>query len=153
MSLFRRHREREVPALNMASMPDLIFTVLFFFMIVTHMRSVPVKVKYQVPAGTELTKLTRKTAITYIYIGQPLMKDGKQTDGQTTIQLNDKFADLSQVSPFVRKERAEMSVEDKKSMVVSLKADRETPMGIITDVKQELRQSGAYRLNYSAVNR
>lgn len=153
MSLFRRHREREVPGLNMASMPDLIFTVLFFFMIVTHMRSVPVKVKYQVPAGTELTKLTRKTAITYIYIGKPLTKVGKQTGGQTTIQLNDKFADLSQVSPFVRKERAEMSVEDKKSMVVSLKADRETPMGIITDVKQELRQSGAYRLNYSAVNR
>jgi biopolymer transport protein ExbD len=154
MSLFRRHREREVPGLNMSSMPDLIFTVLFFFMIVTHMRSVPVKVKYQVPAGTELTKLTRKTAITYIYIGKPLTTTaGKRADGQTLIQLNDKFADISHISPFVRKERAEMSIEDKKNMVVSLKADRETPMGIITDVKQELRQSGAFRLNYSATNR
>jgi biopolymer transport protein ExbD len=154
MSLFRRHREREVPGLNMSSMPDLIFTVLFFFMIVTHMRSVPVKVKYQVPAGTELTKLTRKTAITYIYIGKPLTATaGKGADGQTLIQLNDKFADISHISPFVRKERAEMSIEDKKNMVVSLKADRETPMGIITDVKQELRQSGAFRLNYSATNR
>ena len=66
MSRFIKH-SHEVPALNMASMPDLIFTVLFFFMIVTHMRSVPLKVVYQVPAGTELTKLTKKSSTTYIY--------------------------------------------------------------------------------------
>ena len=69
MSMFRRRRRQDVPALNTASLPDLIFTVLFFFMIVTHMRQVTLKVQYQVPAGTELTKLTKKSAVTYIYIG------------------------------------------------------------------------------------
>ena len=60
MSMFRRRLRHDVPALNTASLPDLIFTVLFFFMIVTHMRQVTLKVQYQVPAGTELTKLTKK---------------------------------------------------------------------------------------------
>lgn len=72
MSMFKR-RKYEVPGLNAASLPDLIFTVLFFFMIVTHMQKVAVKVKYQVPQGTELTRLTKKSAVTYIYIGYPPM--------------------------------------------------------------------------------
>ena len=65
--MFKRTR-REIPGLNTSSLPDLIFTVLFFFMIVTHMRKVTLKVKYQVPQGTELTRLTKKTAVSYIYI-------------------------------------------------------------------------------------
>lgn len=73
--MFRR-RDHEVPGLNTASLPDLIFTVLFFFMIVTHMREVQVKVKYQVPQGTELERLTKKSAVSYIYIGKPLLPDG-----------------------------------------------------------------------------
>ena len=71
MSMFKRTR-REIPGLNTSSLPDLIFTVLFFFMIVTHMRKVTLKVKYQVPQGTELTRLTKKTAVSYIYIGKPV---------------------------------------------------------------------------------
>ena len=153
MSIIRRHHEQSVPGLNMSSMPDLIFTVLFFFMIVTHMRSVPVKVKYQVPVGTELTKLTRKTAVTYIYIGRPLSETINGDSSRTCIQLNDKYADIASIAPYVRGERAAMTPEDKKIMTVSLKADRNTPMGLITDVKQELRRSAAFRVNYSAVNR
>jgi len=70
MSRFRR-RSHEMPGLNTASLPDLIFSVLFFFMIVTHMRKVTIKVKYRVPHATELTRLTKKTAISYVYIGKP----------------------------------------------------------------------------------
>lgn len=148
MSLFRR-QHHSVPGLNMASMPDLIFTVLFFFMIVTHMRSVPVKVKYQVPEGTELTKLTKKSAITYIYIGQPFAS----TDSVTHIQLNDKFADVKEVTPYIQAERERMLPEDQAIMTVSIKADQNTNMGIITDVKQALRNANANRINYSAINR
>ena len=148
MSRFIKH-SREVPALNMASMPDLIFTVLFFFMIVTHMRSVPLKVKYQVPAGTELTRLTKKAATTYIYIGKPL----GQKDAKTSIQLNDKFADADQVTGYVMAERRRMQPDDAHNMTVDIKADRHTDMGTITDVKQALRKAQAYRIHYSAVNR
>lgn len=90
MSMFRR-REHTAPGLNTASLPDLIFSVLFFFMIVTHMQKVAVKVQYRTPQGTELTRLTKKTAVTYIYIGKAAGTMGQATHGRTMIQLNDKF--------------------------------------------------------------
>lgn len=148
MNMFRHHR-REVPALNMASLPDLIFTVLFFFMIVTHMRKVALKVKYQVPAGTELTRLTKKSTVSYIYIGKPI--DGSN-NAATQIQLNDKLSTIPDVMDYVTAERNRMTPEDAQAMTVSIKADRHTDMGTITDVKQALRQAHALRINYSAVH-
>ncbi len=152
MSLFRTHR-RQVPGLNTASLPDLIFTVLFFFMIVTHMRKVALKVKYQVPQGTELNRLTKKSTVTYIYIGRPTAEAQGAVGAGTRIQLNDKYADVADVADFVTAERNRMSPEDAQAMIVSIKADRQTDMGTITDVKQALRQANALRINYSAVSR
>lgn len=152
MSIIKRTR-REVPLLNTAALPDLIFTVLFFFITVTHMREVTLKVKYRVPEGTELTKLTKKSAVTYIYIGKPT-QDMRATAGDDThIQINDKYVDLAAVTDYVAAERSRMSPEDEQAMSVSVKADRETEMGMITDVKQALRKAGALRVNYSAVSK
>ena len=86
MSIYRR-RSHDIPELNTASLPDLIFTILFFFMLVTHMRKVAVKVKYQVPQGTELTKLVKKTAITYLYIGKPMNETGQLASDSLCIQM------------------------------------------------------------------
>ena len=97
MSMFKRTR-REIPELNTSSLPDLIFTVLFFFMIVTHMRKVTLKVKYQVPQGTELTRLTKKTAVSYIYIGKPVTGT---VQGNTVIQLNDKYATTTDIIDYI----------------------------------------------------
>lgn len=149
MTMFRRRRH-EVPGLNTASLPDLIFTVLFFFMIVTHMQKVAVKVQYRAPQGTELTRLTKKTAVTYIYIGKPQAGLRKVYGNKTRVQLNDKFAEPSAVADYVSAERDRMSPEDQQQMTVSIKADRGTQMGIINDVKMSLRQAKAYRINYSA---
>lgn len=142
MSIFRDREKREMPGLNTAALPDLIFTVLFFFMIVTHMRSVPLKVKYQVPAGTEITKLVKKSTVTFIYIGK--------VDGKTRIQLNDKLATIDDVEAYVKAERQRMQPEDMRRQTVSIKADRTTDMQVITDVKQALRRANAYTINYSA---
>lgn len=147
MSIYRS-RHHQVPGLNTASLPDLIFTVLFFFMIVTHMQKVAVKVKYRVPQGTELTRLTKKSAVTYIYIGRPI--NGQHTQGGTRIQVNDKFTTPVELADYIVAERERMSPEDVEQMTISIKADRNTPMGIITDVKQALRQAKAYRITYSA---
>ncbi len=149
MSMFK-HRRREVPSLNLASLPDLIFTVLFFFMIVTHMRKVTLKVKYQVPAGTELTRLTKKSAVSYIYIGEREQASG-DTSGRMFIQMNDKLVTIPEVMDYVTAERNRMSPADAQAMTVSIKADRRTDMGTVTDVKQALRRVGALRINYSAV--
>lgn len=141
-----RHNRGGVPQLNTASMPDLIFTVLFFFMIVTHMRKVTLKVEYQVPQGTELTRLTKKTAVSYVYIG----KRNGQKGADMQVQLNDKFAQVEDIAGYVAAERDRMSPADLPNMTVSIKADRSAPMGLITDVKQQLRRANALRINYSA---
>lgn len=152
MSLIRK-RKHNMPQLKTAALPDLIFVVLFFFITVTHMREVTLKVKYRVPEGTELTKLTRKSAVTYIYIGPPA--DNMATGGNagTRIQINDKYADLPAVTDFMAEERARMAPEDADVMSVSIKADRNTEMGLISDVRQALRQAGVPRISFSAVKK
>ena len=120
-SIFRRS-SHDMPGLNLASMPDLIFTVLFFFMIVTHMRHDDVKVRYQVPAGTEVQKLQQKSAVINIYIGE-----GK-------IQVNNQLTDVEHLPQLIEAERKKLS---------------EAPMGIIADVKEALQRSFALRINYS----
>ena len=149
MSMFKRTR-REIPGLNTSSLPDLIFTVLFFFMIVTHMRKVTLKVKYQVPQGTELTRLTKKTAVSYIYIGKPVTGT---VQGNTVIQLNDKYATTTDIIDYIAAEKSCMSPEDQQQMTVSIKADRSTKMGIISEVKQALRKSKALKISYSATEK
>lgn len=146
-------KSHEVPGLNTSSLPDLIFSVLFFFMIVTHMRQVTLKVECRVPQGKQLTRLTKKSAVSYIYIGKPT-KDlkGKYGDG-TQIQLNDKFATVPEVMDYVTAEKKRMSPEDQRLMTVSIKADQDTKMGVITDVKQALRQAKALKINYSATEK
>lgn len=144
--LFRR-REREVPGLNTASLPDLIFTVLFFFMIVTHMRDIDLKVRYHVPQGTELQKQGHKSAVCFIYIGR---LPGEQS---FSIQLNNRLATIDDIRAYIAEERNRMSAEDQARMTVSIKADRDVPMGIISDVKRELQRSFALKINYSATEK
>lgn len=152
MSFFRRSK-RTVPTLNTSSLPDLVFTVLFFFITVTHMRQVTLKVKYRVPQGTELTRLTRKSAVTHVYIGRPVDQMNRVTGQKPRIQLNDKYADVPAVTDFVSSERRRMQPEDAKNMTVSLKIDRATDMGTVSDVKLALRRGGAFRVSYSAVSK
>lgn len=152
MSFFR-HGKREVPMLNTASLPDLIFTVLFFFITVTHMREVTLKVKYRVPEGTELTRLVKKSAVTHIYIGRPTDGMGHIVSAKSRIQVNDKYVDVPAVTDYVAEERSRMSPEDLPVMSVSLKADRSTPMGLVSDVRQAIRRAGVTRINYSATQK
>ncbi len=152
MSLFRRI-QHDVPELNTASLPDLIFSVLFFFMIVTHMRKVTLKVECRVPQGKELTRLTKKSAVSYIYIGTPTREFQSKYGKDSRIQVNDKFVTAPEVMDYILAEKQRMSPEDLKIMTVSIRADKSTKMGVITDVKQALRQANALRINYSAVEK
>ena len=154
--VFRR-RERKMPGLNTAALPDLIFTVLFFFMIVTHMRDVEPLVHYDVPQGTEVQKMGHKSAVAYIYVGRPSSFSSQHPNTSAPlskdtfyIQLNNRLATVADIRKFVEDERTRMSSEDRSHMVVSLKADRDVPMSLIADIKHALQQSFALRINYSA---
>lgn len=169
----RNRRLREVPMLNTASLPDLIFTVLFFFMIVTHMRTTTSKVKYALPQGTELKRLVKKSAVTYIYIGRDMPKNTRETSTVASpntssasspntssassmdvsaykVQLNNRVGTIGEVASFVANEKKRMNPDDQVKMTVSIKADRSTPMYVINAVKRAVRAGGATRINYSA---
>ena len=153
MMIRQRHRQSPMPTLNTASLPDLIFTVLFFFMIVTHMRKVTLKVKYRVPAGTELTRLTKKSAVSYIYVGLPPQSQYGSKSGKTRIQINDKYVNPDDIADYIAADRQRMSPEDQAAMTVSIKADRLTQMSVIDDIRQSLRIANVKRINFSAVKR
>jgi biopolymer transport protein ExbD len=151
MAGFKKKESREMPEMNTSSLPDLIFTILFFFMIVTTMREVTLKVKFTVPSGTELEKLTKKSAVSFIYVGPPTDALRAQMGSSTRIQLNDRYAEPREVMDFVAQERQGMT--NQAEQIISIKADSRTQMGIITDIKEVLRKSWALRINYSATRR
>ena len=153
MGKFNKGGKKGMPELNTSSLPDLIFTMLFFFMIVTTMREVTLMVQFRSPQATELEKLEKKSLVTFIYVGKPTKELQAKMGEETRIQLNDRFADVNEVGNYIYQERENMKESDQPFMQVSIKADKETKMGIITDVKQALRQSYALNINYSAAQR
>ena len=142
-SMFRSSaRDKGVPSLNMASMPDLIFTVLFFFMIVTHMRSDEVKVRLQVPQGTEVQKLANRPSVVNVYVGQ--------LDGQWQVQVNGDVVSPEDITARIEQIRKRMAPENAEHLTISFRADRKAPMRVINQVKRTLQRSYALRINYSA---
>ncbi|MBQ7698614.1 MAG: biopolymer transporter ExbD [Paludibacteraceae bacterium] len=142
-----------MPALNTSSLPDIIFMLLFFFMSVTSMKEVTYKVSFTTPTATELTKLEKKSLVRYIYVGTPTAEFRKQYGAETRIQLDDAFADKSEIGDFIINERSAMNEQDQGLMTVSIKADKETRMGVISDIKQELRRAYALKISYAATQR
>ena len=106
------------------------------------------------PQGTELTRLTKKSAVSYIHIGRPtnarypakaLIFDG------SCIQLNDKYVTPREIIDYISAEKSSLSPEDQQLMTVSIKADKATKMSVLNEVKQALRQAKALKINYSAI--
>ena len=163
-SMFHDRRRHGVPSLNVASMPDLIFTVLFFFMIVTHMHSDEVKVRLEVPAGSEVKKLTGHPAIVNIYIGRQgdretrsqesgvrrLESGVRRLDNTWLVQLNGDIVSPKEIPARINAIRSKLSPENAERLTVSFRADRHAPMGLVSDVKQALQQAYALKINYSA---
>ena len=149
-SMFHDRRRHGVPSLNVASMPDLIFTVLFFFMIVTHMRSDEVKVRLEVPAGSEVKKLTGHPAIINIYIGRQGDRETGRQDNTWLVQLNGDLVSPSEIPARISTIRSKLSPENAERLTVSFRADRHAPMGLVSDVNQALQQAYALKINYSA---
>lgn len=147
MGKFNKSGAREMPEMNTSSMPDIVFAILFFFMVTTTMRSEEVLVRIKLPTASEVQKLEKKSLVSYINIGAPM--DTRLGTG-TQMQLNDRFAQVFEIQDYIAQERASMSEADQQLMTVSIKADEDTRMQYITDVKQALRQAYALKISYSA---
>jgi biopolymer transport protein ExbD len=150
MSRFRAGKKRTLPPINTASLPDCIFLLLFFFMVTTHFRQTNIRIMVQTPRATEIKKLEKKSLVSYIYVGQPIPQLQAVYGTEPRIQLNDAFATTDDIRDFISSEREQMDEAEQKQMTVSLKIDQDATMGIVSDIKQELRKTSALKINYSA---
>lgn len=150
MAKFRKDGGKPQPAINTSSLPDIVFMLLFFFMVTTVMRQTDLKVKVVVPQATEIQKLEKKSLVSYIYIGSPTENMKAQFGTAPRVQLNDSYASPKQIPEFIEKERAARSEAEVPFLTTSLKCDQEAKMGLVTDVKQELRKVNALKINYSS---
>ena len=150
MARFTGKKAKETPALNMGSMSDIIFMLLFFFMVITTMRESSLYVQIKPPQGTEVTKLEKKSLVSYINVGVPMLDQQKKYGTEPRIQLNDQISEVSDIIAFVEKEREQRVEADRPRTATAINADQKVLMGMITDSKQEPRKAGALKIFYNA---
>jgi len=149
MSKFKKKAStsQDIPT---ASLPDIIFMLLFFFMVTTVLRESDILVEQKIPSAKELNKLERKSLVSYIYIGKP-----KQSDmgAEPRIQVNDRLVQPTDIQKFVNEEKDKLTEVERDQITMALKVDREVKMGIVVDVQQELKEVNARKILYSATKR
>lgn len=148
MSKFKKKKSGDMPAVNTASLPDIVFMLLFFFMVATVMRQNTLKIENNLPFADQVEKLDKKNLVMYIYAGKP-SQNYKQYGTEAKIQLNDDFADVKDIASFIAQERATKREEEIPRLTTALKVDGDANMGLIGDIKQELRKVNALKLNYT----
>lgn len=151
MAQIRKKEGKETPAISTASLPDIIFILLFFFMVVTVLRETELKVDVKLPEASELSKLENKSLVRYIYIGKPKTEYQSKFGTAPMVQLDDKLAKPNQVPAFVEQSRLSIEEPMRLGMTMALRVDEDVKMGIVSDVKQELRKADALKINYSAI--
>ncbi len=150
MAKFIKKGDKGTPGINTASLPDIVFMILMFFMVSTSMRQTDRMVNVKLPEASEIVRLERKDLSCYIFIGTPSLQYQKEFGTDSRIQLNDSFRNTSDIRDFIAAERESLDEVDREFMTVSLKIDENTRMGIVTDVKQELRRCSALKIMYAA---
>lgn len=150
MSKFKKksNASQDIPT---AALPDIIFMLLFFFMVTTVLRKTDLLVEQKIPRAEQLTKIQRKSLVSHIYIGKP--KRTEVYGVEPRIQVNDVLVDSKDIPNFVEARRSLLAEVEKEQMTISLKVDEEAKMGIISDVQQQLKEVNARRVLYATLPR
>jgi len=149
MSKFKKKGSNELPAISTASLPDIVFMLLFFFMVATVMRDSSLKIKNNLPSAEDTEKLGKKNLVMFIYAGPPSDSYKRQYGEEPRIQLNDKLATPEDIPFFVRSEIDSKREEEKDKMIAALKVDKTTNMGLVSDIEQQLRKVNQLKINYT----
>ncbi len=149
MSKFKKKKGSETPGISTASLPDIVFMLLFFFMVATVMRDNDLLLQNVLPKADQVTKLEKKDRVMFIFAGKPHERYQSRFGSGDKIQLNDRLSEVTDIRNFVLAERASRNPELEKVLTTALKVDKDTKMGIIGDVKQELRKVEQYKVNYT----
>ena len=150
MSKFKKSGKKEMPGISSGSLSDIVFMLLFFFMVTTTMRETENKVMVKLPEATEIAKLERKDLTSYINIGTPVRHLQAQYGNDARIQLNDSFQSTAAIRDFIASEVERRDEAERSKLTVNLRVDENSTMGIVTDVKQELRKAQANKISYAA---
>ena len=132
-----------------AALPDIIFMLLFFFMVTTVMRETDILVNQKLPKAVQLSKLERKSLVSYIYIGEP--KQSSIFGKEPKIQVNDVFVEINEIVLFINQEKDKLNEAERDQITIAMKVDVESKMGIVSDVQQELREANARKVLYSSL--
>ena len=138
---------QEIPT---SSMPDVIFMLLFFFMVTTVLRETDILVRQRLPQARELNKLERKSLVSYIYVGKPKKSE---MGTEPRIELNDALSEPRDVKLFVEKEKSKLVEAERDQITIGLKVDRDVKMGIIVDIQQQLKDVNARKILYSTTKK
>lgn len=146
MSKFKNKKQGDLPAISTASLPDIVFMLLFFFMVATVMRDSSLMIENILPSADQVEKL-KKDRTTFIYAGKP-SSQFKQFGDEPRIQINDAFVGVEDIVPAVLQAQADMNEELQSKIVVGLKVDKNTHAGLVSDIKQELRKANTLKVMY-----
>ena len=147
MSKFNKKKGGELPAVNTASLPDIVFMLLFFFMVVTVLRQDNLLVKNELPKADQVEKLKKDRSV-YIYAGKPSARYEDKYGKEGKIQIGDKYTEISNLKFALEESRRKLLPELQDKVMVALKVDKETNTGLVTDIKQELRELNMLKLIY-----
>lgn len=147
----RQHNRRMIPVLNTASLPDLIFTVLFFFMIVTHMRDDNMQVKYTLPKGDQLSSQQKHPDIVDIYVGKAMPQSGSDVGDGYMLQVNSEIVDINTLGQILMNAKQKAEAAGMSSVRVNFCADRDVPMSMISEIKRVMRRCDALEVSYTAM--
>jgi biopolymer transport protein ExbD len=134
-----------------AALPDIIFMLLFFFMVTTVLRESTIMVKQSIPKATQLRKLEQKKLVSYMYVGKP--NDTEKFGSEPKIQANDAFIEIEGIIQFIEEEKSKLAEHEKDQITISIKVDDETKMGIVADIQEKMRDVNARKLMYAASKR
>jgi biopolymer transport protein ExbD len=148
MSKFRNKEKGEMPAISTASLPDIVFMLLFFFMVATVMRDSSLMIENRLPNADQVEKLQKDRTI-FLYAGKP-SPQFKQFGEEPRIQYNDAFINVEDLQAAIYQGIGDMNEELQSKVVVGLKVDKETNAGLVSDIKQELRKANALKVMYIA---
>lgn len=148
MKKFKSKISNRDAAISTAALPDIIFMLLFFFMVTTVLRKSDDNLKYKIPTAEQLKQIEQKSLITQVTIGKPKISSKFGTEPR--IEADGKLIEVKDIVAFIMKEKDELPVYNRDQIIVLLKADEEVPMGIVSDVKQELKKANARRIVFAA---
>nr|WP_051160228.1 biopolymer transporter ExbD [Cyclobacterium qasimii] len=134
-----------------SALPDIIFMLLFFFMVTTVLREQTILVEQKIPQASQLQKIQKKTLISYLYIGKP--KNPSLYGSEPRLQANDVLINTSDIVLWVNQQKDALSEAERDQIWISLKADRDVKMGPISDIQFELREADARKLMYASVGK